>query len=389
MKPRTIAILGLTLVALAAAWLAGRATRPAAEPAVGALRKGVEKPTSASSLSPAVALMLADPRAFPKTALALGGNAEFQEAIDGLLPSLENGDTHDALFVLADVWASQDPEAAATWLAALDLGDPRNPFLFSALSRWAAQDPDAAIVWFEKSSDGSRDYLAAALVRGLATLDPDAALKLLVASPASPERSGSVDFLIRAWSAVSLEHAFGKTATLPGPLKRIAIEKLTASLAGDQLEAARAWATSLQNPQDRESARTGIAARWSQTDPVAAITWANGLEDPATRATALGEAATRWARITPLDAGTWVDAHRGKPEADLATRAVAWTTVDLDPDTAFNRVAAITHAPLRDETFEQVGRFWLSREPIAAKRFLESESAMPPSIREKLLESFE
>ncbi len=36
-----------------------------------------------------------------------------------LLPSLENSDTHDALFVLADVWASQDPEAATVLLRLL------------------------------------------------------------------------------------------------------------------------------------------------------------------------------------------------------------------------------------------------------------------------------
>ncbi|MGD7652928.1 MAG: hypothetical protein ACQCXQ_06915 [Verrucomicrobiales bacterium] len=278
-------------------------------------------------------------------------------------------------------------------MATLDLNDARNPYLFSALSAWARNDPAAAKAWLDTqpvAPGESRDYLLAGLIRGLSTSDPAAALKILLDAPASPERNGSLEFLLRAWTGISLEHAFAQVAALPDSLLREqAIGKLTANLTADQLEAAQSWAQSLPSPQERNAACTGIAARWSQSDPAAAADWAAGLQDPATRTTAFGEIGTRWARIDPLAAGDWLSARAGQPETDLAARSISWSTVGIDPDRAFSQVAAITRAGLRDETFEQVGRFWLSRDPQAAKRFLERESNMPPSIREKLLQSFE
>ena len=56
---------------------------------------------------------------------------------------------------------------------------------------------------------------------------------------------------------------------------------------------------------------------------------------------------------------------------------------------SFEQIAGITAAPLRDETFEQVGRLLISQQPESARRILESDARIPPAIRAKLLESFE
>ncbi len=345
--------------------------------------------------SPGMALRLIDARAFPQAALKLRTNDEFRKSFEEMLPSLQDGATHDALFMLADVWASKDPAAATEWLAGLKLGDARNPYLFSAFSKWAALDPHAARAWLEANplpAGDSRDYMLASLIRGLAVSDPDAALKILLDAHPSPERTGSLDFLIRAWTGVSLEHAFEQIAALPdsaGQLKTNAIRKLTSILTGDELASAGPWADGLSSSRDRNAAKVGIAARWSQTDPTAAAKWASGLNEPETRSKAYGEIGTRWARIDPLAASEWLTNHQGQPEMDLAARAIAWSTVGIDPDTAFSQVAAITHEALRDETFEQIGRFWLSRETLTAKQYLEKDSPIPPAIRESLLDSFE
>lgn len=127
-------------------------------------------------------------------ALKLQANEDFVTSFQDLLPQFENSIVHDDLFLLADVWASRDGEAACQWLAALTLEDERNPYLFSALSQWARQHPQAAVAWFqgqEFAGDQSQDYLIAGLIRGLAASDPAAALDALLAVPESPERSTS------------------------------------------------------------------------------------------------------------------------------------------------------------------------------------------------------
>ncbi|YCM42830.1 hypothetical protein V2O64_16095 [Verrucomicrobiaceae bacterium 227] len=325
----------------------------------------------------------------PREFLRLQTNTGFQTTFETLLQEPAPTEaSHDDLFILADLWASKDPAAATAWLADLELDDARNPYLFSALSQWAMQDITAATAFLDSLPNANRDYLLAALVRGLATHDPDAALDLLLKSPASPERTGSLDFILNAWSQISLEHAFQKLPTT-GPLKAQAIQKLTATLTRDQFVPARTWAQALTDPSDRQSALTGIAARWSQSDPVAATAWAASLADPQTQSLALGETATRWARRDPAAASAWLAENPNSPTLDLAARSIAASTIGLDPAQAFSQIATITHAPLREESFEQIGRFWLSSAPQKAKAYLQQDTLVPAPIREQLLQSFE
>lgn len=332
---------------------------------------------------------------FLEDALTLESNEQFQKSFEALLPTLSDPRNHNALFILADVWASKDPVAATNWLAQLNFNDARNPYLFASFSKWASLDPTAAQAWLnqnQQENQETNDYMLASLIRGLAVSDPDSALKILLAAPNSPERSGSLEFLIKSWKGLSLKYAFAQVAALPdasGVLKEQAIQKLTASLSSDQIEAAQDWASGLAANEDQLAARIGIAARWSQRDPEAALEWATTLSDPETQSRALGEVGARWARIDPIAASAWLAENSGQQTTDLAARRIAWSTVGIDPDLAFSQVAEITYATLREETFEQVGRFWLSRQPQTAKQFLERESDLPEDIRENLLRSFE
>lgn len=327
-------------------------------------------------------------------ALKLQANEDFVTSFQDLLPQFENSIVHDDLFLLADVWASRDGEAACQWLAALTLEDERNPYLFSALSQWARQHPQAAVAWFqgqEFAGDQSQDYLIAGLIRGLAASDPAAALDALLAVPESPERSGALDFLVRAWARDGVPSALSQIADLPTTepaLRKRALQKLAGSLTEEQVLAARGDLLVLTSPVDLVTFQVALAARWSQSDPQAAAAWAEKLPSPTAQVSALGQVAARWGRIDPLAASAWLSHSAGEPKMDLAARAVSWSVVGLDPTTAFQQVTSIQSVGLREETFEQVGRFWLSREPVEAKVFLENDTLLPPAIRQSLLQSF-
>ncbi|MBK1828934.1 hypothetical protein [Haloferula rosea] len=309
---------------------------------------------------------------------------------------LEQGEdlkTHDALFLLADEWAAIAPQEAVGYLGRLEVGGSRNPYLFSALSQWAGQDPEAALAWLNSNRDDreqGREYLTAALIRGAATADPDFALKLLLEAPDSPEKLGSVEFLTRVWLQGGLDAAVAGLDRLPmneAGIRERAIQQIARR--ADDRSAVAAWAVGLPDSRERMMAVSAVAARWSQQDPAEAAAWVDGLASAPIRSDAYGEIGTRWARRDPLAAADWLSEQDGSAEHDLAARGVAWSTVGVVPDKAFEQVASITHAGLREETFEQLGRMWISQQPQRAKSYLEGENLMPRKIRDRLLEVFE
>lgn len=394
--PRYLTIAALWIVAVVLAFQFGRSTAPQSTTDTLVELSEVERAAILASFGGEVpdastTVYEATPDAF----LKLETNAEFEACFEQFLPEFRHAPTHDSLLVLADVWASTDPVAATAWLANLDFGDRRNPYVFASLSQWAGQDPDAAIAWFNRNNaeaSDDRDYMLASLIRGVAEADPQRALQMLLAAPDSPERSGAMDFLLHAWTQQGIEHAFQQVVNLPasaGELKVRAIQALVKNMALADVAAVQALAAGMANAAERRVTQVAIAARWSQRAPADASAWVAGLDDSQTRKSAYGEVGARWARVDPIAASEWLQAHQAEPEFDLAARGVAWTTVGIDPDAAFAQVAAITFQPLREETFEQVGRFWIARQPETAKQFLVGDNDLPDAIRTKLLEIYE
>ena len=318
--------------------------------------------------------------------LVVSGRAEFEAKLE----FVEDPEVHDELFEHAEKWARSSPEEAVKWLGELEFDDPRNPFLFSALTQWAEQDASAASKWLnQKYSEGhlSMNYLLAAMVRGLSRQDPDVAKSMLLSSPKSPERSGAVDFLVRAWYRKGIEHAAEELKSL-GDLKERALKELFLNVSSEDLEKAVSLSEGLPF-EDRLIAQASLAANWGRRDPAAAAKWAGGLDGHVVRERALGEVATRWARLDPVAAGQWLDENAGRSEMDLAMRSYAGNTVNYDPALAFAKVSRITSQSLRDQSFEQIGRIFLNHQPQRAKAYFENDTVIPAVVRETLLRSFE
>lgn len=385
--------------ALSGAFLIGKLSKP--DPNESVIDAGVasESRLKPATTSPSEALLLADPElaaaAFSSAVLRLQTSDDFQQALEAILPNYEISRSHEALFMLADAWAAKDPEGAVNRLSRLTFDDPRNPYLFSALGQWAASDPQAAVSWLKaqpSGNDRAEEYLMAGVIRGAAKNDPNLALQILLELPAGPSQLGAVEFITHAWLMQGLETATAGLAKFPAAETRLrerAIRTIIAHAAPHEFDAAKTWARALPSAAERRLATATIAGRWSRTDPRAAVGWIDGMTDSSTQGIAYGEIASRWARSEPLAAQAWLSDHRAEPTYDLATRGVAWSTVGLDHQRAFSQVAEITSAPLREETFEQLGRVWLSEQPMAAKRYLEKQGPIPREIRENLLDSFE
>ncbi|MDP0492392.1 MAG: hypothetical protein Q7Q71_15195 [Verrucomicrobiota bacterium JB023] len=315
--------------------------------------------------------------------------AAFQEQAT-LLPDPE---AHDQLLVLADYWAAQSPEDAVAWLAALEFDDARNPFLFPALSQWARLSPQAARSWLVRNhpqANETQAYLNAALIRGLAQVNPNEALDQLLDSPPSPERRGSLDFLLTEWANEGLAHTFDQVLQLPEAEKQLrqhALQKLFTNLLPDELPEASRRIEKLADASEQTGAATTLATHWAHHDAEQALRWASELKSPGLRAKAIGAAALGWSREAPFAASRWLD-DKTSPAYDYAQRAVASTIIAAQPEEALAQIARITNHSLREESFEQLGRIWLSKNPQGFLAVINRDSNMPAAIRDKLLQHF-
>lgn len=390
MRKRAV-IVSAWLTGLVLAFEVGRgfpATKP--EEASPSAAKSFREPGGPRSQS----LGLQPARAFAESLQGLRESGDFQALFGALQPSFETPETHDSLLLLADAWAASFPKEASQWLHQQSFGDTRNPFLFAAFSQWAATDDEGAMRWLNSSypeKDSTRDYLLASLIRGVARSDPDRAWEFVNSLSAGPEQSGSIDFVVKGWFDQGLPTALAKVeelVNLDDPLQAQVVKRLLANLPLSDLPAAREWAAALSDNEQKASAQIAIAANWAQRDREGALEWVNGLSD-AVRRNALGEVATRWARDKPYEAAAWIAEAGPLRERDLANRAISWSLVGIDPEAAFSQIATITNPLLREETFEQVGRLWLSSDPQQAYAYLQKESPLPPDIRATLLQSFQ
>lgn len=297
--------------------------------------------------------------------------------------------THDELWLLADEWAAQEPEAAVAWMNELEFDDLRNPYLFAALSQWALQEPERALAWLNRNrpeQEESKLYLKAALIRGMAKGDPDTAIAYLNEQPKSLGRA-TIDFVLGTWAQGGVLRVLSGISKLPAEragLRVLAFEKAVAHLTPEMLDEARKYSMTHGSWEERNAFQKAIADRWAQREPKEALGWAEKISNP--NVTAI--VAKQWARQQPLEASAWLATRRDDPVYDLSARAVAWSVVGIDPQLAFSQVAGMKSKELRLETFEQMGRFWVSDQPVQARQYLEGDNPLPLELREALLLHF-
>lgn len=293
---------------------------------------------------------------------------------------------HDELWLRAGEWAARDPEGAVARLSELKFDDVRNPYLFSALSQWAAQDGGKARRWLAQNNPEGRDraeYLRAALIRGMARFDANEALAFLQEQPIALQRT-TIDFVLGAWAKRGVGTLLEGVEGLSGELREVALAKVASQLTPETMAAAVAFSGELSDREKRLILQEGLADRWAQWDSGEALAWAEESGEPRM----IGVVAKQWARREPEKASDWLKKKSGAREYDLAARSVAWSMVGVDAARAFDQVAAMKGVSLREETFEQLGRFWIGDDPKKARQFLENENPLPEKLREELLLHF-
>ncbi len=327
-------------------------------------------------------------------------------------------------------WLTRDPAAALAWFAqqpslsrwsraqdmAMLVGSPETARTLGAIVAATADYPDQAAILAQlvlrmgpgKSSDtlawltqhtspelrdevllslGSTYYLA-----------PEIALAL----PPGRIRSQALGRMLTDWSRKDAPAALAwanEHAADPGVVAataQVQAAQLAEIATAEPATALAEWST-LSDPRMKKASLTPIAEAWGQTDPAAALRWqteqsaALGIQNSSTSSYLVSmwakkdsEAALRWTEnylaTTSTEQTPWL------PQKLLGALAGSWDEKAPFAPTA-DLFAKIQDPALRSETLTKHVAEWLTKDPAAAKAWLESHDALTPAQAAALLEA--
>jgi hypothetical protein len=236
--------------------------------------------------------------------------------------------SHATQQILATI---QDVRQGATLLANLDLaGRDRLEAINAFASTAIHSDIDSALLWIETLEPRERSNVMASQLSSISQIDPERARQLFDENM-TPRLRGVADNLARNLAAKDLPGARAWVESLPpGNIKDRAIQGIVGQLQNADPQSAAAYLDSIDLnsttssvadnvarrlfDQDRDAALVWVESKgnseltrdllshWSHQDPAAAAAYAASLEDPSNQQSALQSIMPNWARIDPDEA---------------------------------------------------------------------------------------
>lgn len=203
-----------------------------------------------------------------------------EEAADALASALVDSEPGalDLATVIADVWATMDPEATALWVSQMQVGVVRDQAAGVLATVWGSRDMESAVNWASAIGDeGMRRQVIAHLGTTWGALDPAAAVEWLGSLDPSEAEAGLVGAL-NSWAAVD-------PIGIRGWIENSA-------------------ATSFSDP-----ARRSLADVLSQGNVMGAMEVAVGIADEQARADALARYFRLWRKTDDASAQEWLAAN--------------------------------------------------------------------------------
>jgi hypothetical protein len=204
-------------------------------------------------------------------------------------------------------WMRSAPEAALSWVATHQVKQQEQWEISNSIAEWAALHPDEAVAKLTQpqAGDGSK-LLFDGVVQGLAKSDPQRAADLVLTS-ASASYQMVAEVAVRLADTDPVK-AGSWVQRLPenSPARPAASSRVARSWAQKDPRAAVAWVESLPVGNLREGAAWGLASRFAETQPEAAIQWLGRISDPAMRPQATNEVLGIWLRRDRDAAQAWI-----------------------------------------------------------------------------------
>ena len=345
----------------------------------------------------------------------------------------QNGDNFFHFSHAIGAWMKQDRPAATAWLLAqprendrdlsvwfANLGDDTPASLRTAVdalattpgvprradtlrylfSNWSSKAPQEAIAWLDKLPDS--DLRIDILERSDYSRDkPQESLPLALAMPEGANRTERLALLLGDWVKKDADAALAwmrENGAQPGVNEAAyAVHApILAALAREDPQAAVAEWQALDDPKTRSASVDAIARAWGQKDPAAAFQWAETQNQSAPTRSYGGNAEllSKWARTDPETALRWVENWQaGLPEnkRDMGRGyfdSLGGTSRERYPRAATaDLYSKINNPAIRFDTLARHVREWLTKDPAAARAWVEASPAFTPADRAVVLES--
>jgi hypothetical protein len=227
--------------------------------------------------------------------------------------------------------------------------------------------------------------------------------ELALALPPGLIRSEALSRMLTSWNKTDAPAArawASEHAADPGVVAataQVQIAQLVEIAAAEPATALAEW-SALADPSVQKAALPRIAYAWGETDPAAALRWqteqsdALGIQNPAPS----GYLVSIWAKKDPEAALRWTENYLATnsteqtpwlPQQLLGALSGSWDDAKAPFAPTADLYAKIQDPALRTETLTRHVQAWLTKDPAAAKTWLESHDALTPAQAAALLQS--
>lgn len=316
------------------------------------------------------------------------GGADFLDAL-AVRP-----DGEETWVVLAPVLADLLPRVRADPARA----DALRQLTLALVRHLATTDPDAALAWSRAHLGGDAWDAAAVMVAGeLAHRAPDRAIALLPQIAGSYRRLEALADIGEGYGAVEPERAVAWVATLPRQPERVlAMEGILESMARTHPASAAAVLTAFERTltpmpmyvESDDASGTGmqgeqrmlrndhlanvaalVGAEWARHDPAAAVGWARALDPGLVQRDALRGALVGWSVHDPAGAAAWAVASADLDARTLQAVFGGWAT--RAPEAAGAAALGLDDLAQRAHAVLGVVDRWAVRDPARAGAWVE------------------
>lgn len=252
-------------------------------------------------------------------------------------------------------WSLAEPAGAASKLLELSENEKGNP------REWNDLLARTAALWVES--------------------DPLAATEWLKTLPEGSAKSQAESQAAYRWTEINAAAASTYAATQNNPqLHQIVAAKWSET----NPSAAIAWAAELCAARPETQALAQATAIWAQSDPQAAATYAANLSESESRKRVYGALATTWAFTDPDALGKWVGDLPASASRDSAVEALYGSLLPNTPGEAFQWAETMSDESTRNDHLERAASEWLKNDPSAARAAI-TRSSMDEETKRRVL----
>lgn len=277
-----------------------------------------------------------------------------------------------ALSGIAAARAQTDPDGALAWAEGLTNSSARDQAMRSVLSSMANKDPHRVAEMLDSiQNPGLKQSLMTTVAHQLITTDQAAGLAWINKLPAGNIRNQALGSAIGQIAQKDPASAALLIEELPPNVRKNNMSQLASTWAHQDLEGARAWLGSIENPFEQQTVLEGIIGPWALSDPEGAAAYLKNSDLPAQLlSNHFGTIASQWANKDPEAAMQWaheIEDPQGRQRA-LSSAYHNWAA--KDPAAAAQQLGTVREED-RATAISSIVSNWSSRDPDALMQWME------------------